>query len=59
MPNEQLDIATLEDVSGGMKWERGHKSAYVIDARGGSLTFLGTTITLDQAGHVSSITYRS
>ena len=57
MKNEQLEITDLEEVSGGMKWERGHKSPYVVDARGGMFTFLGTTITFDRSGRPSSITH--
>jgi len=42
-------------VSGGMKWTRGTRSPYVIDARGGSFTIFGMEFTLDVNGKVSSV----
>jgi hypothetical protein len=56
MPIEQLEIADLEAVSGGMKWDRNHVSKNVIDARGGSFTFLAWTMTYDLKGNVTSVT---
>ncbi len=43
-------------VAGGMKWTRGTTNPDVIDARGGSFTFLGFSITLDIHGNISSVT---
>ncbi len=43
-------------VSGGMKWTRGTINPDVIDARGGSFTFLGITFTKDIKGNISSWT---
>jgi hypothetical protein len=37
-----------------MKWERGHRSPHVIDARGGQFDFFGWRFTLDINGKVSS-----
>ena len=45
----------LEQVSGGMKWPRGYKSANVIDARGGSIRIGGIIVTFDIDGEVSSV----
>jgi hypothetical protein len=55
--NRELGIDHLEAISGGMKWTPGHKSPYVVDARGGMVTFLGITITVDIKGHISSVTH--
>ena len=55
--NRELSMDQLKSASGGMKWTPGHKSAYVVDARGGMVTFLGITITVDIKGHISSITH--
>jgi hypothetical protein len=59
MSNESRELSTdqLESVSAGMKWTPGHKSAYVVDARGGMVTFLGITVTVDIKGHISSVTH--
>ena len=59
MSNEKRELSPdqLESVSGGMKWERGHKSPNVIDARGGQMTVIGWTFTFDIRGNVSSITH--
>ena len=54
---EQLKFVDLDKVNGGMKWERGHKSQYVVDMRGGVFEFLGTTVTFDVSGRPSSITH--
>jgi hypothetical protein len=51
----ELTVEELDQVSGGMKWERGHKSPNVIDARGGQLSFHGWMVTLDVNGKVSSV----
>ena len=52
--DRELKAGELDAASGGMKWTPGHKSAYVIDARGGQFSFLGLTFTLDIKGHISS-----
>jgi hypothetical protein len=51
----ELTLDELDQVSGGMKWDRDYKSPNVIDARGGQLTFLGWQVTLDVNGKVSSV----
>lgn len=56
MQIEQLEIADLEAVVGGMKWDRNHVSKDVIDARGGSFTIFGMTMTYDLKGNVTSVT---
>ena len=53
----ELEATELEAVAGGMKWTPGHKSPYVIDARGGMITVIGWTFTFDIKGHVSSVTH--
>jgi len=57
MHNEirELDSTALDAVSGGMKWTP-VKNDDVIDARGGQVSILGFTITLDIKGNPSSIT---
>ncbi len=45
----------LDQVSGGMKWDRNAESKDVIDARGGSFSFLGIIVTFDVNGKVSSV----
>ncbi|WP_439925791.1 hypothetical protein [Nitrobacter sp. JJSN] len=50
-----LDVEEISTVSGGMKWDRNHVSNDVIDARGGSLTVWGVTMTFDINGKCSSI----
>ncbi|MBA2401785.1 MAG: hypothetical protein H0V72_24405 [Bradyrhizobium sp.] len=59
MANEtrELGIDQLEAISGGMKWTPGHKSPYVVDARGGMVTVVGWTFTFDIKGNLSSITH--
>ena len=52
----ELTTSDLDQVTGGMKWDRGYVNPDVIDARGGQFNFLGLTFTLDLSGHVSSIT---
>ena len=54
---EQLKFVDLDKVNGGMKWERGHKSQYVVDMRGGVFEFLGTTVTFDVSGRPSCIAH--
>ena len=59
-PNMGLDSRTLsgeelDQVSGGMKWDRNHVSPNVIDARGGQMSFFGFTWTFDINGKVSSV----
>ena len=51
----ELDSTELDAVSGGMKWTP-VKNDDVIDARGGQISILGFTITLDIKGNPSSIT---
>ncbi len=58
MKNQHLQLTDLDQVIGGMKWDRGHVSPNVIDARGGQFNFLGLTFTLDVSGHISSVTPR-
>ena len=55
--NRELSVHQLESVSGGMKWTPGHKSPYVVDARGGMVTVVGWTFTFDIKGNLSSITH--
>ena len=52
----ELAIDESEAVSGGMKWERGHVSPNVVDARGGLITVWGITFTFDINGKCSSVT---
>jgi hypothetical protein len=52
----ELTAAEREIVSGGMKWERGHVSPNVIDARGGQIHTWFGTFTLDVHGKISSYT---
>jgi hypothetical protein len=52
----ELNADELDAVSGGLKWDHSYVSKDVIDARGGSVTILGLTITLNANGKVSSIT---
>lgn len=61
--NADADFRALTEhdvsaVSGGMKWERGHKSPNVIDARGGQGSFGPFHWTLDIHGNVSSVEIR-
>jgi hypothetical protein len=51
----KLDLKEISAVSGGMKWDRNYVSKDVIDARGGSLTVWGVTMTFDINGKCSSI----
>jgi hypothetical protein len=53
-PARTLSKHEIDAVSGGMKWDRGHRSPNVIDARGGQFDLLGWRITLDINGKVSS-----
>jgi hypothetical protein len=50
-----LSSHEIDHVSGGMKWERGHVSPTVIDARGGQFTVFGWRFTVDIKGKVSSV----
>ncbi|MGY3234159.1 hypothetical protein ACVWZ4_005321 [Bradyrhizobium sp. USDA 4472] len=45
----------LEAICGGMKWDQNYRNPEVIDARGGSFTMLGCTITYDPSGKVTSV----
>ena len=51
----ELTIKELDAVSGGMKWDQNYRNPEVIDARGGSFTMLGCTITYDPSGKVTSV----
>jgi hypothetical protein len=51
----ELNTDELDAASGGLKWDHSYVSKDVIDARGGSVTILGLTITLNANGKVSSI----
>ena len=51
----ELNIAALDAVSGGFKWQPNTKNDNVIDARGGQIKILGFAITLDIKGNPSSI----
>ena len=55
MKNEirELSVDELDAVSAGLKWQPGTKNPDVIDARGGSVRFLGMTFTRDIHGKVS------
>jgi hypothetical protein len=53
----ELDHEEIDTVSGAMKWERGHVSPNVIDARGGMVTVLGYTFTFDINGKCSSVSH--
>ncbi len=48
----------MDQVGGGMKWERGTSNPDVIDARGGQFNFGPFVITLDAGGNPSSISWR-
>jgi bacteriocin-like protein len=52
--SRELSDDELDHVSGGMKWDRGHKSPNVIDARGGQVETWFGTFTFDVHGKVSS-----
>ena len=58
MQIDKLEIADLEEVIGGMKWDHNHVSPNVIDARGGSFTIFGWTMTVDLKGNVTSATHK-
>jgi hypothetical protein len=53
---DELTLDELDQVSAGMKYERGTQNPNVIDARGGVVKVLGLTFTLDVNGKISSIT---
>ena len=53
---DELTLDELDQVSAGMKYERGTQNPDVIDARGGVIKVLGLTFTLDVNGKISSIT---
>ena len=50
-----MNTDELDTVSGGMKTDPNYVSKDVIDARGGSMTVWGVTLTYDIKGKVSSI----
>jgi hypothetical protein len=51
----ELTQAESQQLSGGMKWDRGVSNGDVIDVRGGTVTFGGLTFGFDISGHLSSI----
>jgi hypothetical protein len=51
----ELNTDELDAASGGLKWDHNYVSKDVIDARGGSVTFMGLTFTLNANGKLSSI----
>ena len=51
----ELSETELAQIGGGMKWDRNHVSTDVIDARGGSMTVFGVTMTFDLNGKCSSV----
>lgn len=51
----ELSLEEIGAVSGGMKYDHNYVSKDVIDARGGSLTVWGVTMTFDVNGKCSSI----
>jgi hypothetical protein len=53
--NRELNVEELAAVSAGMKWDHNYTNKEVIDARGGSFTMLGETITYDPSGKVTSV----
>lgn len=53
--NHELTAEQLDDVAGGMKWQRGAVNPDVIDARGGQLIVWGIQLTFDVNGKCSSI----
>jgi hypothetical protein len=57
MNNETSELNTdeLDAASGGLKWDHDSVSKDVIDARGGSVTFMGLTFTMNANGKLSSI----
>ncbi len=55
MDGRELSETEFAQVSGGMKWDHTYVSKNVIDARGGSLTVYGVTMTFDVNGKCSSI----
>ncbi len=54
--SRQLRSSEIDEVSGGMKWQRGVKNPDVIDARGGQITLWFGRFTLDINGKISSFT---
>jgi hypothetical protein len=57
MNNETSELNTdeLDAACGGLKWDHDYVSKDVIDARGGSVTFMGLTFTMNANGKMSSI----
>jgi hypothetical protein len=56
----ELDEGELAGATGGMKWDKNHKSCNVIDARGGSYEVKGViSFTVDANGLISSINGKS
>jgi hypothetical protein len=57
MNNDIHELSTdeLDAASGGLKWDHNYVSKDVIDARGGSVTFMGLTFTMNANGKLSSI----
>lgn len=52
----ELSEAELARVTGGFKYDPNYVSENVIDARGGSMNFMGSTFTFDLNGNVTSVT---
>jgi len=49
----ELSLSELDAASGGMIWDRNHRSPNVLDARGGQFKLFGITVSLDINGKVS------
>ncbi len=54
----ELSIDELQQVSGGMNLDNVRESSNVVDARGGTSTFLFWRISYDANGHVSDVSWR-
>ena len=50
-----LSAEEMDQVGGGMKWERGTSNPDVIDARGGQIDCGLFTLTLDINGRISGV----
>jgi hypothetical protein len=57
VPARQLSDSDLDQVFGGMKYDKNYVSKNVIDARGGSLTVMGYTATYDLNGKMTSFSH--
>ena len=54
-PCRELTHGEMDQVGGGMKWERGTANSDVIDARGGQIDCGLFTLTLDINGRISGV----